>query len=141
MILIELQMSKNKNKYCVYVIALKKEVLKEKKFTIMNPQYQQGKKCYYVGSTSLTPEERLRIHVEAIPTKKGTKQFNKYVNRYSDGLRPGQYKSLGFFDSRKEAMLKEKAKAKRLRSKGHAIWTDGKFMEEFMAEENQSSSS
>lgn len=141
MILIELQVSKNKNKYCVYVIALKKEVLKEKKFTIMNPQYQQGKNCYYIGSTSRTPEERLRIHVEAIPTKTGNKQFNKYVNRYSDGLRPRQYKSLGFFDSRKEAMLNEKAKAKRLRSKGHAIWTDGKFMEEFMAEENQSSSS
>ena len=123
------------------MIALKKEVLKEKKFSIMNPQYQQGKNCYYIGSTSRTPEERLRIHIEAIPTKKGNKQFNKYVNRYSDGLRPRQYKSLGFFDSRKEALINEREKAKRLRNKGHAIWTDGKFMEEFMAEENQSSSS
>ena len=134
-------MAKKKPRYCVYVVALKSEVLNDKKFAKKNPQYIEGKKCYYIGSTSLTPEERLRIHVEAIPTKKGNRQCNKYVNRFSDGLRPGKYKSMGYFDSRAEAERNEKEKARRLRNKGHAIWTDAQFIEEFLAEENQSSPS
>ena len=81
-------------KYYVYVIGLKPEVMLEKKFREWNPQYREGKSCYYVGSSYLKPEERYKIHREKIPTKKGEKQYNKWVYKYHDGLRHGKYKNL-----------------------------------------------
>ena len=44
--------------YSIYVIELKKGVLKHKKFKEANPNYIPGKPCVYVGYTSKTPEDR-----------------------------------------------------------------------------------
>lgn len=123
-------------KYYVYVIGLKPEVMLEKKFREWNPQYREGKSCYYVGSSYLKPEERYKIHREKIPTKKGEKQYNKWVYKYHDGLRHSKYKNLPVYDSREEAEEAEKQKAWSLRNRGHAVWTDKAFIKEFMKKES-----
>ena len=59
----------------IYVIELDKEVLKEPKFLKANPNYKPGKKCFYVGETAKTPENRFEDH------KKGNNS-NKFVKKY-----------------------------------------------------------
>lgn len=129
-------MSKQEIKYYVYVIGLNPGVLNEPKFKKWNPQYKEGKSCYYIGSSYLPPSERYRIHTERIPMKRGSNQYNKWVYHYHDGLRPSQYKNLPAYESRKEAMEAEKQKAWSLRKRGHAVWTDKAFMEEFIEKES-----
>ena len=43
---------------CIYVIEIDKRVLKRKKFLQANPDYVEGKDCFYVGYSSKTPEIR-----------------------------------------------------------------------------------
>ena len=45
----------------LYVIALDKEVLKEAGFVKYNPQYEEGKNCYYVGESGYSAEKRFEI--------------------------------------------------------------------------------
>ena len=61
--------------YSIYVIELKKEVLKHRKFKEANPNYIPGKPCVYVGYTSKTPEERYQQHQGAQP---GTFDSSRY---------------------------------------------------------------
>ena len=50
---------RNKN---IYVIELELKVLEYKKFRDANPDYIDGKKCFYVGMTGRTPQERFLQH-------------------------------------------------------------------------------
>ena len=100
--------------YNVYVIALDKEVLKEKKFVEANPNHDPEKVCFYVGMTGLTPDERFENH------KKGIKA-NKYVQKYGQWLRRRKYERFNPM-TYEEAQAKEKELAEWFRRKGHAVW-------------------
>jgi len=83
--------------YNVYVIQLKKEVLEEKKFQKANPEYIEGKPCYYVGYTSHSPEERAIIHRDALRSKKGHPLYSKLCYKYFD-RQPSVFKNSIPFD-------------------------------------------
>jgi len=102
--------------YSIYVIELKKDVLKHRKFKEANPNYIPGKPCVYVGYTSKTPEERFEIH------KAGTKISASYAKKYGFRLRPRLYRVHNPMSSRKEALAMEKEKARRLRNRGYGVW-------------------
>jgi len=114
--------NKSKQKYCVYVIGLKPEVLKHKKFRIENPDYQEGKACYYVGSSSLSPEERAEQHRDAAVNKKGNRLYNTFAHTYFDGLRPSKYRNIQPFAIMDDAKAAEKELAEKLRKKGFGVW-------------------
>ena len=109
--------------FCVYVIGLRTEVLERRKFVEANPDYITGKPCYYVGSTSLSPNERAEQHRVAYRNPAGKKLFNTYAYEYFDGLRPKQYRRLNPISSREEAEQIEAELAERLRKRGFGIWS------------------
>ena len=108
--------------YRVYVIGLKPEVLQVKKFRDKNPDYVEGKACYYVGYTGTSPEVRAEIHRTGGLSKKGNKIFSRIANKYYDGLRKRQYEKIRPFSNANDAMEAEKALAEKLRKKGFAVW-------------------
>lgn len=114
--------NKSKQKYCVYVIGLKPEVLKHKKFRRENPDYQEGKPCYYVGSSSLSPEERAEQHRDAAVNNKGKRLFNIYAHSYFNGLIHSKYRNVLPFEKRKDAEKAERDLAEKLRKKGFGVW-------------------
>ena len=109
--------------FWVYVIGLKIEVLDRKRFREANPNYIEDKPCYYVGSTSLKPEERAEQHRTAYRNPAGKKLFNKYAYEYFDGLRPRKYRRLNPISSREEAEGIEAELAAKLRDRGFGIWS------------------
>ena len=108
--------------YSVYVIGLKLEVLLSAKFRKANPDYIEGKSCYYVGSTALTPEERAEQHRTGACNKKGKRLFNTFARDFFDGLRPSKYKNIPVFKIRDDAKDEEARLAEHLRKKGFGIW-------------------
>ena len=101
--------------YRIYVIPLKETVLKVKRFRVANPQHQQGKPCFYVGMTGLTPEQRLKNHLSGyedcpIVRKHGEEQLAYELFADIPLL------------SRKDAVAKEVDHANYLRSLGCGIW-------------------
>ena len=110
-----------KRKYYIYVIELKKEVLKEKKFLKENPEHNPEKPCVYVGYSSKTPEKRFEEHLSGARNKKG-RLFNKYAKKYGLRLKPRLYKIHNPLESKEEAMKMEEEKARRLRKRGYAVW-------------------
>ena len=120
-------MDKEKQVYNVYVIGLKPEFAKDKKAKKHNPNFVPGpnKRCYYVGSTSLTPEERYKQHITEHVNKKGHKISSPIVVKYGykkNGLRPKQYKKYNPIATKSEAEKIEKKLAERLRKKGHCVY-------------------
>ena len=65
---------------CIYVISLSDEFLGERRyqqrFHKANPNYVEGQKCYYVGMTSKTPEERFEVHMS------GHQHASRYACEY-----------------------------------------------------------
>ena len=114
--------NKSKKSYCVYVIGLKPGVLTHKKFLRENPDYQEGKPCYYVGYTSRSPEERAEQHRNAALNKNGKRLFNTYAHNYFDELRPSKFRNINPFDTVDEAKAAEKQLAEKLRKKGFGVW-------------------
>ena len=105
----------NKSKHhSVYVIALDKAVLNKKRFREANPYYIEGKPCVYVGSTGLTPDERFRNH------KLGHKR-SRYTHKNGMYLRRKLYEDLNPM-THEQACEEEVELAKRLRSRGYAVW-------------------
>jgi len=102
---------RNKN---VYVIELELKVLEHKKFRDANPAYVDGKKCFYVGMTGRTPEERFLQH------KEGYKS-NSFAERYGIGLRPWYFKKLNPM-TEEDAKKMEIEKARTLRKRGYGVW-------------------
>ena len=103
---------KNKN---IYVVELDLKVLESKDFRDANPDYIEGKKCFYVGMTGLTPQERFLVH------KSGIKSGRGFVKKYGIGLRPWYYQKHNPM-TYEEALEMEKEKARRLRNKGYGVW-------------------
>ena len=126
-----------KEKVCVlarrlYVIALDKEVLKEPGFRKYNPQYEEGKNCYYVGESGYSAEKRFEIHKNKIPTRKGFSQHNKYVTKYGLYLSKTQYPNVPEFKTSDEGKALEKNKTRQLRKKGHAVYCDKEILKELL---------
>ncbi len=98
----------------VYVVELRRNVLEVKKFADKNPDCEPGMRCYYVGMTGLSPEQRFGNH------KRGYKA-NRFVRDYGIGLRRDEYESYNPM-SYEDACFMEVFLAEMLRAKGHAVW-------------------
>ena len=108
--------------YQVYVISLKKEVLKSKKFRKANPNYVEGKPCYYVGITSKKDvKERALQHKTTYRNEKGRKLSNHFANKYYNGLTK-KYSSLKSVRTKKQAEKMEENVANKLKAKGCGVW-------------------
>jgi hypothetical protein len=104
--------------FCVYVIRLRTEALKKRRIADANPGHLPYKPCVYVGSTSLTPEERYAKHLDPA-SKVGSRIVREYHIRLHDRLTKKQ----PTFATRKEAEEHERRLAERLREKGYAVWS------------------
>jgi hypothetical protein len=100
--------------YRIYVIRLDNAVLNVKWFREANPNHKPGKPCYYVGMTTLTPEERFSQH------KAGYKDCI-LVRDHGLHLARKKFESIPRL-SQANAKLKEVEYAEYLRSKGYAVW-------------------
>tara|TARA_X000000368_G_scaffold397934_1_gene367519 strand:+ start:212 stop:553 length:342 start_codon:yes stop_codon:yes gene_type:complete len=109
---------------CIYVIELDKSVLKRKKFLKANPDYIEGKDCFYVGYSSKTPELRFEQHISAYRNSKGKRLFSNIVRDFGVKLRPFYYKHINAtkITNVPEAQFWEKEKARLLRKKGFGVW-------------------
>ncbi len=112
----------NSCEFRVYVIGLKPEVLACKKFRLANPEYRDGKPCYYVGYSSLSPHERADQHRSAAKSGRGIRLYNGFAFRFFDGLRPSKFRTLPRFADKEAAKNAEFLLAERLRRKGCAVW-------------------
>ena len=65
----------------VYVINLDPKVLKNRKFLNANPNYIEGKECYYVGMTGLDPNERYKNHKCGYKANKYAKKYGRWLSR------------------------------------------------------------
>jgi hypothetical protein len=97
----------------VYVIELQPEALKHKKFKYQRDKLGPDGRCFYVGMTGLSLEERFKNH------KKGYKS-NKLVQKYGLYLRPKIFEKYNPM-TQDEASRMEVWLARRLRKKGHAV--------------------
>ena len=105
------------SKPCVYVIELKRTVLKNKKFLEKNPDIKKGKPCVYVGRTGLDPEERFKRHMSGIQSGRG------YVKKFGKRLRPDLVpNNMKHFKTTEQAMSAEKELADQLRARGFPVW-------------------
>lgn len=101
--------------YNVYVIELDPEVRTCAPFADANRDRRDDKPCVYVGSTVLSPEERLQQHLSGV-------HKNKYVYRYGLRLLPRLYRNLQHYETRKQAEAAEARCAERLRRRGYGVW-------------------
>ena len=102
-------------KYRVYIIDLKKSVLKRTKFKVRNENYKEGKPCVYVGSTGIGVEKRFEQH------KVGYKS-NRYAKKFGERLRYNDMKKIRPRKTRASIEKKEAEVARGLQSKGWAVW-------------------
>ena len=120
-------MGKKKKEYNVYVIGLKPEFATTKKAKQQNPEFKPGlyKKCYYVGYSSKTPEERYHQHITGYINKKGHNISSPVVFKYGykkNGLRRKKYREYNPISTQEEAMKIEVELAEKLRKNGHCIY-------------------
>ncbi|MDA8695400.1 ribose-5-phosphate isomerase [Flavobacteriales bacterium] len=110
--------------YHLYVIGLKADILSVRKFREANPDYIEGRACYYVGYTSKSPEVRSLQHRDAIRKQDGSPLFSRIVHKYYDGLRPRKFQHLPSLDSIEDALEAEKNLTLRLRKRGFGVWSN-----------------
>jgi hypothetical protein len=101
--------------YRVYAIKLRKSILRNRRFKKANPEYRRGKPCVYVGSTSLSAEERFARHMTG-------RRSSRVVRNYGKTLFPWAYEREPTFDTRPEAEAHEMALAARYRAMGWGVW-------------------
>ena len=107
-------MSKLDKRSSVYVIALDKSVMNDKRFREANPYYVEGKSCVYVGMTGRTPDERFRQHRDGYKSSRYPKKYGMYLRRkLFEHLNPMTYE---------RAVAKEVELAKELRYRGYGVW-------------------
>lgn len=107
-------MGKAEKRTNVYVIALDKSVMNDKRFREANPYYVEGKPCVYVGMTGRTPDERFRQHKEGYKSSRYPKKYGMYLRRkLFDHLNPMTHE---------EAVEMEVELAKQLRYRGYGVW-------------------
>ena len=79
----------------------------------MNPKLA----CYYVGQTIHDPNTRFKQH------KTGYKA-NRFVKKYGLRLKPRKFKKYNPLEKREEAEYIEQILTKKLRKKGHGVWSN-----------------
>ena len=106
-----------KHRYRVYIIDLKKSVMKKSRFKKMNPDYIPNKPCVYVGSTANSVEKRFAQHLEGVRSNAFAREFGKRL-RYSDmqDIRPRK--------TRASIEQKEAEVARELRKRGWGVWSN-----------------
>ena len=102
--------------WTLYVINLRKSVLKRAAFRAANPSYIAGKPCVYVGVTYLTAAERFRQHMTGVHSA-------RIVRGYGKGLRATECRILRSM-TRARAEKKEAGLAARLRARGWGVWSN-----------------
>ncbi len=102
--------------YNIYVVELDKAVARVRRFREENPDMDLSLPCLYVGQTSLSPEERFEQH------KRGYKA-SRYVKKWGQWLRRRMYSRYNPIATQKEALAMERNLAKKLRAKGHGVWS------------------
>ena len=121
-------MGKKNKEYYVYVIGLKPEFATTKKAKQQNPEFKPGlyKKCYYVGYSSNTPEERYRKHITGHINKKGHNISSPVVFKYGykkNGLPHKKYINYNPISTKEKAKRIEVELANHLRDKkGHCVY-------------------
>lgn len=103
--------------YSVYVIELRREVMKRGRFARRNPDSRVDKPCVYVGQTALTPEERFAQHLAG-------RKCNQFVHEFGVRLRPKLCANVGPFETRAESERAEIRLAEKLRRRGFAVWSN-----------------
>ena len=103
--------------YNVYVIELDKQVLTSKKFREKNPQMNPKLACFYVGQTTHDPDTRYKQHKEGY-------KANRFAKKYGLRLEPKIFSSFNPIAKRKEAERIEQWIAKKLKEKGHGVWSN-----------------
>jgi hypothetical protein len=98
----------------VYVVELRPEVLRHKRFRDRNPNHDAVKPCVYVGMTGLTIEQRFANHLAGVKS-------NSFVSRYALRLLPHLYEGLNdmTFEAAAEA---ERQLAAELRHDRYGVW-------------------
>jgi len=104
-----------KTLYSVYVIQLKKSVLKHKKMLNANPERLKSLPCVYVGSSAHSPEYRFEQHLNGY-------KANVYVKKYGYQLLPELYEDYNPITTRKKAEMLEEELALKLREEGYTVW-------------------
>jgi hypothetical protein len=106
-----------KDGWNLYVIELKRSVLKDRRFWKHNEAtHIKGKPCVYVGLTCHDPEHRFNQHKESIKSARIARKFGKaLMTKEGRKLRPM---------TRKRAQRKEAALAERLRAKCWGVWSN-----------------
>jgi hypothetical protein len=104
----------NPKRFMVYVIKLDPAVLAHRKFRDDNPNYQQGKDCYYVGMTSNTPQERYKQHMAGY-------KACRFAKDYGMELMPAQFAQINP-RTYEDTSRHERKVAKRLKKKGCGVW-------------------
>lgn len=101
--------------YHVYVIELDPAVRQVRKFRDANPGMRALTACFYVGSSTRTPDERFDQH------KQGYKA-NRYARKFGLKLRPDLFVQYNPIPSRNDALELEEYLADRLRGQGYGVW-------------------
>ena len=99
----------------VYVIELDASVIREPAFVAKNPKHAPSMPSYYVGMTSIDPEERFLQHYHG--TKNVSMICHKYCRKLRMDLVPYRKPT-----RRKWAMRLEKRVTKELRRQGCGAW-------------------
>ncbi len=97
----------------IYVIILRRGVLKERKFREMNPLHKGRRLCLYVRLSALKPEDRFQQHLEG-------KHSSRIVKRY--GRRVFAERSKQITSLYPTALKRERRVAQLLREQGYAVW-------------------
>lgn len=90
------------------------DVLSEPRFRRRNPQYVEGQRCVYVGSTGLSVAERFKNH------KRGHKG-NVFVLRFGIQLLPDLFAHLNPMPY-EAALTMERELAEDLKQQGYGVW-------------------
>jgi hypothetical protein len=99
----------------LYVVELEPRIFeKERRFSEANPHWLPGKLCVYVGMTGLTPEERLKKHLQG---EKGA----RFVHKYSQRHLPDLYRHFNPLPH-DLACVMEPELARQLREQGYGVW-------------------
>jgi len=97
----------------IYVIELDSAAAEDPAFAKDNPHWVQGMTCLYVGSSSLTAEERFGQHLTGVNAAAVVANFGKKL-RYD--LMPEQNPI-----PREQALMLERGLARKLRREGFAV--------------------
>jgi len=99
----------------IYVVELNGDVCSVPKFRRVNPDMKHAHRCFYVGSTALTPEERFARH-------KADQRITAFPRDFGICLRPDLYEGIRPRNTRAKAVERERRLADVLRAKGYGVW-------------------